>query len=137
MKNSVVTATAALAASATAAPPRYGGHHPPGRPGGYPGHGPNADHWKLKKFTSLVAFGDSYTDDSRLGYFFANNGSAPPVGWVNPAVCLSPLSKSQCFLADRSVELHVRRWRKAVAAICCPILWRQCLQLRRIRRCLQ
>lgn len=41
--------------------------------------------WNLKKFTSLVSFGDSYTDDSRLGYFGSHNGSAPPVGWVNPA----------------------------------------------------
>lgn len=42
--------------------------------------------WGLKNFTSWVAFGDSYTDDSQLSYFIANNGSAPPVGWVNPAV---------------------------------------------------
>ncbi|CZT19571.1 related to GDSL lipase/acylhydrolase family protein [Ramularia collo-cygni] len=41
--------------------------------------------WGLKKFTSWCSFGDSYTDDSRLSYFINNNGSAPPVGWVNPA----------------------------------------------------
>ncbi|KAI9663016.1 MAG: hypothetical protein M1821_008063 [Bathelium mastoideum] len=40
--------------------------------------------WNLTKFTSLVAFGDSYTDESRYGYFAAHNGSAPPVGWVDP-----------------------------------------------------
>ncbi|KAF4552899.1 GDSL-like Lipase/Acylhydrolase-like protein 2 [Elsinoe fawcettii] len=40
--------------------------------------------WSKDRFQSLVAFGDSYTDDSRLGYFINNNGSAPPVGWVNP-----------------------------------------------------
>ena len=32
----------------------------------------------------MVVFGDSYTDDSRLGYFQQHNGSAPPVGWVDP-----------------------------------------------------
>jgi len=85
-RSSVVTAVAALTALASAAPPR-GGHNKPGRPGGYGGHGPKSEDWNLKKFTSLVAFGDSYTDDSRLGYFGSNNGSAPPVGWVNPAVC--------------------------------------------------
>ena len=42
--------------------------------------------WNLQQFTSLVVFGDSYSDDSRLGYFIANNGSAPPVGWVDPVV---------------------------------------------------
>lgn len=84
-KSSVVTAVTALTALASAAPPR-GGHNKPGSPGGYGGHGPKSGDWSLKKFTSLVAFGDSYTDDSRLGYFASNNGSAPPVGWVNPAV---------------------------------------------------
>jgi len=84
-KASVVTAVAALTALASAAPPR-GSHNKPGPPGGYGGHGPKSENWSLKKFTSLVAFGDSYTDDSRLGYFASHNGSAPPVGWVNPAV---------------------------------------------------
>lgn len=46
-------------------------------------HNPN---WNLTSFTSLVSFGDSYTDDSRLSYFIAHNGSAPPVGYANPAV---------------------------------------------------
>ena len=40
----------------------------------------------LSQFSSLVAFGDSYTDDSRLGYFIAHNGQAPPPGWVQPVV---------------------------------------------------
>ncbi|KAK4499334.1 hypothetical protein PRZ48_009847 [Zasmidium cellare] len=58
-------------------------HGPWGGPQhGGPQHG--GQQWGLKKFTSLVAFGDSYTDDSRLGYFGAHNGTAPPVGWVNP-----------------------------------------------------
>jgi phospholipase/lecithinase/hemolysin len=37
--------------------------------------------WKDGQFKSLVTFGDSYTDENRLGYFINNNGSAPPVGW--------------------------------------------------------
>ncbi|KAM3419849.1 hypothetical protein BST61_g3178 [Cercospora zeina] len=40
--------------------------------------------WDLEKFTSLVTFGDSYTDDSRLLYIGQNNGSRPPVGFPNP-----------------------------------------------------
>ncbi|EUC36596.1 carbohydrate esterase family 16 protein [Bipolaris victoriae FI3] len=36
------------------------------------------------RFTTLVTFGDSYTDENRLGYFINNNGSAPPVGWQQP-----------------------------------------------------
>lgn len=31
-------------------------------------------------FSNLVTFGDSYTDNGRLGYYINNNGSAPPVG---------------------------------------------------------
>lgn len=42
--------------------------------------------WKSFNFTSLVAFGDSYTDESRLKYFEDHNGDAPPVGWVEPIV---------------------------------------------------
>lgn len=57
-------------------------HHPYG----YPNHVAGSSTFGLKKFTSLVAFGDSYTDDSRLGYFISHNGSAPPVGYDNPAV---------------------------------------------------
>lgn len=44
------------------------------------------DAWGKTKFESLVVFGDSYSDDSRLSYFIAHNGTAPPVGWVDPAV---------------------------------------------------
>ncbi|KAF4153949.1 hypothetical protein CNMCM6936_001785 [Aspergillus lentulus] len=40
--------------------------------------------WGPRKFTSLVSFGDSYTDQSRLNYFGSHNGSAPPVGWEQP-----------------------------------------------------
>lgn len=43
--------------------------------------------WGLKDFKTLVAFGDSYTDESRLDYFSSHNGSAPPVGWIDPVVC--------------------------------------------------
>ena len=64
---------------------------PWGRPHGskYGGHKPskNSD-WDLKHFESLVVFGDSYSDDSRLGYFINNDGEAPPVGYENPVVSL-------------------------------------------------
>ncbi|KAK1967114.1 acetyl esterase [Colletotrichum sublineola] len=38
----------------------------------------------IKKFENLVTFGDSYTDEGRLGYFINNNGSAPPAGVLLP-----------------------------------------------------
>lgn len=37
----------------------------------------------LRKFENLVTFGDSYTDEGRLGYFFGGNG-APPAGELLP-----------------------------------------------------
>ncbi|KIW13062.1 hypothetical protein PV08_08249 [Exophiala spinifera] len=40
--------------------------------------------WSVSKFHSLLTFGDSYTDESRLGYFIQNNGSAPPAGVLLP-----------------------------------------------------
>ncbi|KAF2002375.1 carbohydrate esterase family 16 protein [Amniculicola lignicola CBS 123094] len=40
--------------------------------------------WDAKRFKTLVTFGDSFTDENRLGYFINNKGAAPPVGWVQP-----------------------------------------------------
>ncbi|OAL03562.1 GDSL lipase/acylhydrolase family protein [Phaeosphaeriaceae sp. SRC1lsM3a] len=37
--------------------------------------------WKDGQFKTLVTFGDSFTDENRLGYFINNKGAAPPVGW--------------------------------------------------------
>ncbi|KIX04773.1 uncharacterized protein Z518_05643 [Rhinocladiella mackenziei CBS 650.93] len=40
--------------------------------------------WSASKFHSLITFGDSYTDESRLGWFINHNGSAPPPGAFLP-----------------------------------------------------
>ncbi|KAH8884746.1 hypothetical protein GQ53DRAFT_879396 [Thozetella sp. PMI_491] len=40
-----------------------------------------ASHWSHQApFTNLVTFGDSYTDNGRLGYYFGHNGTGPPPG---------------------------------------------------------
>lgn len=36
------------------------------------------------EFKYLVTFGDSYSDDGRLDYYFAHNGSGPPPGVMQP-----------------------------------------------------
>ncbi|KAE8447780.1 hypothetical protein EG329_010174 [Mollisiaceae sp. DMI_Dod_QoI] len=41
-------------------------------------------------FDNLVTFGDSYTDESRLGYFISNNGTAPPPGLLLPESTNTP-----------------------------------------------
>jgi hypothetical protein len=38
----------------------------------------------LTKLENLVTFGDSYTDEGRLGYFINNDGKAPPAGTLLP-----------------------------------------------------
>ncbi|CZS97212.1 related to GDSL lipase/acylhydrolase family protein [Rhynchosporium agropyri] len=53
-----------------------------------PGHSkrggvPNSRSW-IPHFDNLVTFGDSYTDENRLSYFFKNNGTAPPPGLLLP-----------------------------------------------------
>ena len=45
-----------------------------------------SDAWVVERFSSLVTFGDSYTDENRLGYFGSHNGSAPPPGTLLPEV---------------------------------------------------
>jgi hypothetical protein len=74
----------------------------------------SADNWKSQQFKSLVTFGDSYTDESRLQYFEDNDGSPPPPTWVEPAVS-SPLLVS--FYSGGSVN----RVRKKEQRYC---LWR-------------
>lgn len=37
-----------------------------------------------KSFENLVTFGDSYTDNGRLSFYISHNGSAPPVGTLQP-----------------------------------------------------
>jgi hypothetical protein len=44
--------------------------------------------WGAKNFKNLVAFGDSYTDESRGLYFQGHGGQAPPTGWIGPIVSL-------------------------------------------------
>ncbi|KAL2060899.1 hypothetical protein VTL71DRAFT_8951 [Oculimacula yallundae] len=44
----------------------------------------------IRYFDNLVTFGDSYTDESRLGYFINNNGTAPPPGLLLPASTSTP-----------------------------------------------
>ena len=45
------------------------------------------DSWDLEKFSNLVTFGDSYTDENNLNYFFMHNGTTPPPGTFLPEVC--------------------------------------------------
>ncbi|KAL2430528.1 Acetylesterase [Exophiala dermatitidis] len=45
---------------------------------------PSGTPWSASNFDSLITFGDSYTDESRLGWFINHNGSAPPAGTLLP-----------------------------------------------------
>ncbi|KAF2861014.1 carbohydrate esterase family 16 protein [Piedraia hortae CBS 480.64] len=45
---------------------------------------PAENKWSRFRFTSLVSFGDDFTDDSRWSYYVSHNYTVPPVGWVNP-----------------------------------------------------
>lgn len=48
--------------------------------------------WSVVQFSSLVTFGDSYTDENRLSYFIQHAGAAPPPGTFLPEVFKSDLS---------------------------------------------
>lgn len=70
--------------------PRHGND---GNHGNYGNHGWNgapsdaptsSSVWDVSNFDSLIVFGDSYSDESRLGYFISHNGSAPPPGTLLP-----------------------------------------------------
>jgi len=42
--------------------------------------------WNLQQFKNFITFGDSYTDESRLAYFYTHGGAAPPPGTLLPQV---------------------------------------------------
>lgn len=48
--------------------------------------GSDGAEWQAQSFSNLVVFGDSFSDESRLTYFFAHNYSLPPAGTVMPEV---------------------------------------------------
>ena len=71
-----LSAAIASALPGWSGPPSYYGS-------GHRDHNGGNQVWDLKKFSTLVAFGDSYTDDERFLYFYTHNGSAPPTGWAS------------------------------------------------------
>lgn len=40
--------------------------------------------WSVQQFASLITFGDSFTDENRLNYFYGHNGNPPPSGTMMP-----------------------------------------------------
>jgi hypothetical protein len=46
--------------------------------------------WSASRFRSLITFGDSYTDENRLLYFFLQKNTPPPPGTLLPESYLSP-----------------------------------------------
>ncbi|CAO2652808.1 Nn.00g022190.m01.CDS01 [Neocucurbitaria sp. VM-36] len=74
--------------------------------------------WKDGKFKTLVTFGDSYTDENRLGYFISNNGSAPPVGWQQP-VGLNTASGGLSWARYASIYSQSNLYNYAVSGAVC------------------
>ncbi|KAF2850478.1 carbohydrate esterase family 16 protein [Plenodomus tracheiphilus IPT5] len=74
--------------------------------------------WKEGKFKTLVTFGDSYTDENRLGYFINNKGSAPPVAWEQP-VGLSTASGGRSWARYASVYSNATLYNYAVSGAVC------------------
>ncbi len=128
----ILTVFAGIAGVVNAlATPDLGGR---GAPPSYSG-APGGSAWDLKKFSSLVIFGDSYSDDSRLGYFISNG--TPPVGWINPPVRRPFSVNTRDYILTSHPEQQIRRWRLHLGRVRRPLRPRQPLQLRRQRRGVQ
>lgn len=80
----------------------------------------NAQHsgWNAKNFKTIVTFGDSYTDEGRLGYFINHNGSAPPVGWEQP-VGLNTASGGLSWARYASIYSKAKLYNYAVSGAVC------------------
>ncbi|KAG6993878.1 hypothetical protein G7Y79_00050g086150 [Physcia stellaris] len=48
--------------------------------------------WSLAQFSSLITFGDSYTDENRFNYFLQTRGAAPPPGTFLPEYTASRIT---------------------------------------------
>lgn len=75
----------------------------------------------MNNFKSLVTFGDSYTDENRLGYFINHNGSAPPVGWQQP-VGLNTASGGLSWARYASIYSNTALYNYAVSGAVCSNL---------------
>lgn len=95
---------------------------------GHPAQG-----WKAGKFKTLVTFGDSYTDENRLGYFIQSNGTAPPVGWDQPVV--GTLLRAWSTVLTATGFGNSLRW-SVLGPICQHLLYSKTLQLRCVGRCM-
>lgn len=80
--------------------------------------------WQTQNFDTIVTFGDSYTDENRLGYFINHNGSAPPVGWDAGVVSLYAHRLDICIELNKTdwltmnTELQSFHWWPSMAALC-------------------
>ncbi|KAF2113362.1 hypothetical protein BDV96DRAFT_648327 [Lophiotrema nucula] len=74
--------------------------------------------WDLKDVKNIVSFGDSYTDENRLGYFINHNGSAPPVGWEQP-VGLNTASGGLSWPRWASIYSNTTLYNYAVSGAVC------------------
>ncbi|RAL14397.1 SGNH/GDSL hydrolase family protein [Aspergillus homomorphus CBS 101889] len=80
----------------------------------------SAGGWGPRKFTSLVTFGDSYTDETRFSYFATHNNSAPPVGWIEPDANISSSGGlTWPHYVSLQHEQHINRYNYAVAGATC------------------
>lgn len=80
--------------------------------------GHSAQAWKGRKFKTLVTFGDSYTDENRLGYFIQNNYTAPPAGWDQP-LGLTTASGGLSWARYASIYSSTKLYNYAVSGAVC------------------
>lgn len=67
--------------------------------------------WSLAQFSSLITFGDSYTDENRLNYFIQNGGAAPPPGTLLPEVSTASTYLVETFGTQKPVVVpYSQRW---------------------------
>lgn len=70
--------------------------------------------WGHLDIKSVVTFGDSYTDESRLAYFIGHNGSAPPPGTITGSEDLpvSNATASGGYVWDRYVTWYLSQQKR-------------------------
>ncbi|KAL7266323.1 hypothetical protein RUND412_011132 [Rhizina undulata] len=79
------------------------------RDGGYGGASGSRAKWGRIK--TLVAFGDSYTDEGRLNYMIAHKGEAPPLNWIPPESAINSTASGgktwpRFVTQSTGIELH-------------------------------
>jgi len=81
--------------------------------------------WTLGNFNSLVTFGDSFTDETRLSYLLSHNGTLPPLGYFEQSPDYRPWAR---YVARYTEQIELYNYAVA-GAVCSNEITPRCVYI--------